>query len=80
MADQDRSLSKALSNFEQELTDVPAPPPAPSRPAVVESFAPQRYRNASDTMEQIQQDLRKALADAESRFKTLMDELKRVAG
>lgn len=78
----DRDLSKVLSNVEQELHG--ALPPASSvrtSASAVESFAPQKYRNpsgASDSLEQIQQDFRKAVADLESRFKALADELKRI--
>lgn len=78
----DRDLSKVLSNVEQDIAQgMPAPTraPAPSSASVVESFAPQKYRNASDSMEQIQQDFRKALADMESRSRALIEELKRMA-
>jgi hypothetical protein len=78
MADpRDRDLSKALSNVEQELASAPA---LPTRTASVEAFAPQKYRNTGDSLEQIQQDFRKAVAELESRFKALNDELKRITG
>jgi hypothetical protein len=77
----DRDLSKVLSNVEQEMANVPAPAPARTNPSSsVEAFAPQRYRSAGDSLEQIQQDFRKAVADLEQRFKALTDELKRITG
>jgi hypothetical protein len=80
MADRDTTpMSKVLSNVEQELQNLPAPPTrTPSQN--VEAFAPQKYRERSDTMEQIQQDFRKAVAEMEQRFKALTDELKRITG
>lgn len=70
-----RDMTSILNNVEEDLKHNPTPA------RVVESFAPQRHRNAQgDNMEQIQQDFRKAAADMESRFKALMDELKRVVG
>ena len=77
-----RDLTKILGNVEEDIEH--ARPPAYARTStikrsVVESFAPQKYRNASDSMEQIQQDFRKALADMESRSRALIEELKRMA-
>ena len=73
-----RDLTKILDNVEEDLKH--AHPPATRAPAnTVEAFAPQKYRNASDSMEQIQQDFRKALADMESRSRALIEELKRMA-
>jgi hypothetical protein len=79
MADRDTTpMSKVLSNVEQELQGLPTPARTPS--PNVESFAPQKYRERGDTMEQIQQDFRKAVAEMEQRFKALTDELKRITG
>lgn len=77
-----RDLTKILDNVEEDLKHAHPPAPArasPTSASVVESFAPQKYRNASDSMEQIQQDFRKALADMESRSRALIEELKRMA-
>jgi hypothetical protein len=79
MAERDTTpMSKVLSNVEQELQGVPVPAARPS--PNVESFAPAKYRNERDSMEQIQQDFRKAVAEMEQRFKALTDELKRMTG
>jgi hypothetical protein len=81
MAEQ-RDLTKILDNVSQELAQGPGtgvPTPARTNQGVVESFAPQKYRNAGDTLSQIQQDFRKSILDLENRFKTLMDEVKRAA-
>jgi hypothetical protein len=78
MAEQ-RDLTKILDNVEDELKHAHPPAPAPTRAAVIESFAPQKYKNAGDTLSQIQQDFRKSILDLENRFKTLMDEVKRAA-
>ena len=77
MADRERDLTNILSNVEKEMQDV-APVPTPR--SVVESFAPQKYRSANDSMEQIQQDLRKAITYLESRSRALIEELKRITG
>lgn len=78
------SMSKILDNVEEDLrrpAQAPAPVATRAPPNnVVESFAPQKYRNAADTVEQVQQDLRRAVADTESRFKAIVDELKRITG
>lgn len=77
-----RDLTKILDNVEEDLKHAhpPAQPPArASSASVVESFAPQKYRNAGDSMEQIQQDFRKAVSELDSRSKALIDELKRMA-
>ena len=77
------SMSKILDNVEEDLrrpAQAPAPVATRAPPSVVESFAPQKYRNAADTVEQVQQDLRRAVADTESRFKAIVDELKRITG
>lgn len=73
----ERDLTNIPNNVEEDLKHNPTPMPA----HVVESrFVPQRHRTASDTLEQIQQDFRKSVADMEIRFKAILDELKRVAG
>ena len=76
MAEQ-RDMTSILSNVEKDLHDI-APVPTPR--SVVESFAPQKYRSANDSMEQIQQDLRKAITDLENRSRALIEELKRITG
>ena len=85
MADRNDPMSKILDNVDKEmqgaLAPVPSPPTRSPSANVVESFAPSKYRNErGDTMEQIQQDFRKAVAEMESRFKALTDELKRITG
>jgi hypothetical protein len=80
-----RDLTKIMDNVEEDLKH--APTPAPRTVESIERFVPQKYRNNTssergergDTMEQIQQDFRKAIADMESRTKALVDELKRIA-
>jgi hypothetical protein len=79
----DTSMSKILDNVEQELHGVPASAPTPPSRAstsAVEAFAPQKYRNTQDSLQQIQQDFRKVVAELEQRFKALADELKRITG
>ena len=78
MADRERDLSKVLSNVEQDIAGTPALPTRPS--PNVQDFAPQKYRNAGDSLEQIQQDFRKGLVELEQRYKALFDELKRITG
>ena len=74
----DRDLSKVLSNVEQEMQGVTPPPRATQ---TVEAFAPQKYRNdRGDSLEQIQQDFRKVVQELEIRFKSVLDELKRITG
>lgn len=78
MVDRERDLSGVLSRVEQEVSG--APTPAPTRQHTVQDFAPQKYRQAGDSLEQIQQDFRKGLAELEQRYKALFDELKRITG
>ena len=73
--DRERDLGKILNNVEEELN------PTIQSPSTVERFAPQKYRSErGDSMEQIKQDFRKSVADLESRFKSVLDELKRIMG
>lgn len=86
----DRDMSKVLGNIEHELvTHAKGATVAAGsatmtasgdRDRVVESFAhqPKAMRNMSDSMEQIQQDFRKAVLDLENRSRLLIDELKRM--
>lgn len=55
------------------------PPPPVSR-ETLDKFVPRKYQTNADSIEQIKQDFRKAIADLESRFKSLIEDMKRAAG
>lgn len=77
MAERERDLGKALSNIEQETTSAPMPQ---ARPSTIQDFTAQKYRQADDSLQQIQQDFRKIITELEQRYKAIMDQLKRITG
>lgn len=54
-------------------------PLPPARVESIDKFIPTKYRTG-DSLEQIQQDFRKAVNDLENRFKAAIEEMKRLAG
>jgi hypothetical protein len=76
--ERDRDLSKVLRNVENEMTGVPTP--APRAQQNIQDFAPPKYRDASDSLEQVQQDMRKTVSELEIRLKAIIEVLKRITG
>jgi hypothetical protein len=79
--ERDRDLSKVLRNVETEMTGVPTlARQSPQHQQNVQDFAPQKYRDASDSLEQVQHDLRKTIGELEARLKAIIEVLKRITG